>query len=107
MALALQNTLGKGAKYSLFDAIKEMAYIPLGKEMKTKSKAAVDVLGTKLGKSTGASVQMAKFIIFSVDHHKDITGFLITAFVVVCLVWIFGVKLLNDDYKKALRTSVD
>ena len=31
---ALQNMISKGAKYSLFDPCKEMAYIPLGKQYK-------------------------------------------------------------------------
>ncbi|KAL7433001.1 hypothetical protein ACHAXM_003361 [Skeletonema potamos] len=60
----VQNVANKVTKYSLFDPCKEMAYIPLGPDAKTKGKAAVDVLGARLGRSMGsASQQLLVFLV--------------------------------------------
>jgi ATP/ADP translocase len=99
----LQNVLGKGTKYSLFDATKEMAYIPLGDEMKTKGKAAVDVVGNKLGKSVGAFMQFATFTIFPRSSYDDIVLFLMSVFLIVCFIWIYTVYALSKEYKHILR----
>jgi ATP/ADP translocase len=102
---ALQNILLKGVKYSIFDATKEMVYIPLDDELKTKGKAAVDVIGTKIGKSLGAFVQFATFTIFPGSGYNDIIIFLLAVLLVICTCWIFGVASLSRHYKKLLLSK--
>ena len=101
----LQNVLGKGVKYSLFDASKEMLYIPLDDELKTKGKAAVDVIGAKIGKSSGAVMQFLIFTIFPQASYEDIIPFLLTLFISICVFWICGVVMLNQKYKELLANT--
>ncbi len=98
----VQNVLSKGIKYAFFDPTKEMAYIPIDEELKTKGKAAVDVVGARLAKSWGAFIQAAIFSLFPNTSYAEITPYLMIIFVVICLIWLVNVRFLNLEYKKYL-----
>ena len=91
----IQTAMSKASKYSLFDPTKEMAYIPLDQDSKVKGKAAIDVVGARLGKAAGSGINLAFIAIFS-----DIL--LCAPYIAVCLFlviacWINAVKGLNKS----------
>jgi len=51
---AATQVFARSSKFSFFDPAKEMCYIEMSKEEKSKGKAAVDLLGSQIGKSGGA-----------------------------------------------------
>jgi AAA family ATP:ADP antiporter len=94
--------ISKSIKYILFDSTKEMAYIPLDDELKTKGKAAVDVIGGRAGKAGGAFVQNMLFIAFATKDAVLIAPQAFAVFSVVCLLWFFSVKYLSKKVEAAV-----
>jgi ATP:ADP antiporter, AAA family len=86
--------ISKSVKYTLFDPTKEMAYIPLDDELKTKGKAAVDVIGGRAGKAGGAMVQNMLLIGFATKDVVAIAPIAFAVFVVIAVAWLFAVKAL-------------
>lgn len=101
----IQNVLSKATKYSLFDSTKEMAYIPLDDEMKSKGKAAVDVVGGRFGKSGGGIIQSTFFILMPSYSFPEATPFFAGIFFFVVIAWIFAVRGLGKEYNKKLEEN--
>ncbi len=92
----MQNIMSKSTKYSLFDPTKEMSYIPLDQESKVKGKAAIDVVGARLGKSGGSFIQQGLLVIFGTI--SAITPYVAVAMIVVIGLWMIAVKSLNKQF---------
>lgn len=97
---AIQNVLSKGSKYSIWDTSRQMLYIPLDQELRTKGKAAVDVISPKIGKSASGLVQSVIFTILPMATYTSIAPVLMIVFVIVCVLWIYTVRKIYFEYQK-------
>ena len=92
----VSNVLSKSAKYTLFDATKELVFVPLDSEQKYKGKAAIELLVSRLGKSGSAFFQ--QFLILSLGSLSGAIPWLAGAFILVISLWFAAVKQLNNHY---------
>ncbi len=89
----------KASKYSLFDSTKEMAYIPLDAELRSKGKAAVDITGGRLGKSGGSAIIFALTTIMPMASLPSLAPYLAGLTILVLVGWFFAVIHLNRSMK--------
>ena len=99
---AVQNIASKGTKYSLFDPTKEMTYIPLDDTLRIKGKAAVDVVGGRLGKSLGGHIQSISLLLTG-GSQMTIAPLLMVCVTFISLWWMASVRKLSRLYTHALN----
>lgn len=91
-----QNCLCRASKYTLFDATKELAFIPLDRESKLKGKAAIDGVGSRLGKSGGSVVFQGLLMMFGTL--SAVTPYISALLLGVIGIWIASVKALGRRF---------
>jgi ATP:ADP antiporter, AAA family len=93
---SIHNCLTRASKFTLFDATKEIAFIPLSKESRVKGKAAIDGVGSRIGKSGGSVIHQGLLMIFStLTATAPIVAFI---FLGITVVWVFAVKALGKQF---------
>ena len=97
----IQNVMSKSSKYSLFDPTKEMAYIPLDQESKVKGKAAIDVVGARLGKAGGSIIQQGLIGIY--HSLQAIPAQIATILFLVIGTWIWADLRLGRAFTRLTR----
>mmetsp|Transcript_14490 Transcript_14490/g.30493 ORF Transcript_14490/g.30493 Transcript_14490/m.30493 type:complete len:779 (-) Transcript_14490:229-2565(-) len=97
----VQNVANKVTKYSLFDPCKEMAYIPLGPDAKVKGKAAVDVLGARLGRSIGAASQQLLVLLVGGGSILNCTPYIGALYLAAIAIWSNAVSVLGQLFESS------
>lgn len=94
-----QQCLTRASKYTFFDATKEISFIPLSRECKLKGKAAIDGVGSRLGKSGGSFLHIILLSFFgpAVSASAPIAG-IILLFVIVA--YIFATRSLGKQFNE-------
>jgi AAA family ATP:ADP antiporter len=98
---SVQNCFTKAAKYSLFDITKEMAFIPIDKDLKLKGKTAIDGIGSRLGKSGGSLIHQGLLIFFGTLSMS--TPYVAAILLAVIAVWIMAVRTLGKEFAEKTK----
>lgn len=94
----IQNCLTRSCKFTFFDATKELAFVPLDSELRLQAKAAIDGVGSRLGKSGGSLIHELLLLCFgSISVITPLLGIILIA---VTGTWILSAKSLGDRFKK-------
>jgi AAA family ATP:ADP antiporter len=93
---ASQVCMSKACKYSVFDSTKEMAFIPLDYESKLKGKAAIDGVGSRLGKSGGSLIHQSLLMVFATVSSS--APYVAVILIGVIIAWMIAVRSLGKQF---------
>lgn len=96
LAGSVQNILCRGAKYTVFDATKEMAFVPLSDECKIKGKAAIDGVCNRMGKSGGSMIHQSLLLFFVTFSASAPYVAAILLAIISC--WAVAIRLLGVEF---------
>lgn len=100
-----QNMLSKASKYSLFDASKEVAFLPLSADERQKGKTAIDGLGAGVGKSGSSLLYQGLLLSFgSIGACAPVIAVLLGA---ILIFWITAALRLGKQFDQLTEVEAE
>ncbi|MEM7175153.1 MAG: Npt1/Npt2 family nucleotide transporter [Chlamydiota bacterium] len=96
---AFQAIVNKVTKYSFFDSTKEIVYIPLDQESKIKGKAAIEMVGSRLGKFGSSWIQLVVIEVIGIGTGSMLfaSPYLFPIVFIVAIGWMYCIRYLNHE----------
>jgi AAA family ATP:ADP antiporter len=92
---SIQNCFSKAAKYSVFDATKEIAFIPLDRDAKIKGKSAIDGIGSRMAKSGGSIIHQGLLMVLGTLLNS--APYVAIIVIMAIIFWIIAIKALAKE----------
>jgi len=100
-----QNSLSKAAKYSVFDTTKEIAFIPLSHESKLRGKAAIDGVGSRLGKCGGSLIHQGLLMFLTTVSAS--VPYVAAILLAVIVVWFYAARSLGKQFNALTASQLE
>ena len=98
---SLQNILCRSSKYSVYDATKEIAFIPLKDESQIRGKTIIDGVGTRIGKSGGSVIHQSLLMICGTLGASS--PYIAVVLLIVILLWIGATLSLGKQFNSLVK----
>ena len=95
MVGVFQNVTNKLGKYAFFDSTKEIVYTSLDPHARRKGKAAVDMVGSRIGKSLSGFVHSFILWIAATSNVLNITSILFFFLILISIPWFLSIRYLD------------
>lgn len=102
------QVVSKGINYALGQPSKEQLFIPTSKEAKYKSKAWVDMFGSRFSKASGSGIKIFQQSMTSGGYFATLgasTAFLMGSSAVICAIWFFVALYAGRTNRKAVEKN--
>ncbi len=98
---AVQHCLVRASKYTVFDATKEMAFIPLDRQSQRMGKAVIDGIGARIGKSGGSFV--FQFLLYFLGSLSATVPYIAVLTGVILVAWFFAIGQLHKEIEAKIQ----
>ncbi len=92
--------LVKSAKFSLFSSTKELAFISLKKDLRDKGKAAVELLGERVGKAGGAFFQTILLTLLPGANYSSLSSVFLVIVIFTIATWLCFTWMLYNQLRE-------